>query len=259
MPTKPEDLNNLDTREAEAELLESEKLNKFRNEDGTLDLVKLSQGYVESEKMAHEATTKRAEAERAYQLAVAEQDENRRRVDPYGAGGDAGEPGRYSTQQPTSPDEAELGTEEYVRTEDAQPVIQAIVETVHPEISYDFEKGQYKDPEFMNGLKLYVARLPMNVKQSIRAGSFESTDWAIRQYKLLRGKAQEPNPNNSSQTALGGPKPNFSESSSSSQSEMGGKIWSKKEIKDLYTHNRAEYARRADEISKAYEEKRVKD
>ena len=254
---KDTDLNNSEAPGAEETVPES--LQKFKNEDGTLDVAKLSQGYMESEKMAHEANQKRAEADRALQLAQAGPV-----TDPYGVGREAPGAGR---SQASDTDDAEyqddttekVSEREYVRAEDAQPVIQALIETTHPEVVFDPAKGQFANPEFIAGLKGFVATLPLATKQSIARGEFASTEWAIRHYKKLRGGEQETASQTHTNFAGGQEKPNFTEGSSSTAQSGDQVMWSRAKIKKLYTQNRAEYARREAEISKAYKEGRVTD
>lgn len=218
------------------------ELEKFKGSDGKLDAEKMAQSYLEAQKMAHEATEGRAAAERAY-AALTEQIE-RSGVRPDagpGRGADAGDDG---------------GSDEPLTRADARPVVTAFIELIHPEVAVDPATGKPKDEKFFDGLKRYVATLPLPVKQAIVAGDFSAQDWAIKQYKAVMGGAGKAGPAAGSQPS--GEKPNFIEGATPGGGD-GKKTWTVAEIRQLAAQNPKEYARLADtEIAEAYKEGRVK-
>src|SRR3990172_1379025 len=222
-------------------------LEKFKGTDGKLDTAKLSQGYLEAQKMAHEATVKRGETERAYAVLV----------EQFGgaaaAGAASGADGRGSAG---ADDTTAFEEEQPLTRKDAQHVVQGLIELVHPEVALDPATNAPKDKVFFDGLITYVKTLPTPVKKAILAGDYSAQDWAIKQYKAIRGAAK---PTASTADSLPtGDKPNFIEGASPS---VGGskKTWTAEEIKTLMRQNPGEYAKIADtEIAQAYAEGRVK-
>lgn len=223
-----------------------ERLKKFVGADGKVDVEKLSQSYLETERMAHEATSKRAEAERAYAV-LAEQlgDKSHGMAGVDGVAGRDGEDGERVTT-----------AEKPLTRADAQPVVQGMLELIHPEVAFDPATNVPKNQKFWDGLVGYVKTLPLSVKQAIAAGDFQAQDWAIKQYKAFSGATQKTG--TATGSASQGERPNFIEGASPSV-DGGKKQWTKAEIDNLIQHNPKEYARIADtDIADAYKEGRVK-
>src|SRR3990172_11940494 len=175
-------------------------LEKFKGTDGKLDTAKLSQGYLEAQKMAHEATVKRGETERAYAVLV----------EQFGGAAAAGAASGADGRGSAGADDAAASEEEPLTRKDTQPVVQAFIELVHPEVALDPATNAPKDKAFFDGLIAYVKTLPTSVKKSILVGDFSAQDWAIKQYKAMRGAAK---PIASTADSLPtGDKPNFIES-----------------------------------------------
>jgi len=222
------------------------ELEKFKGVDGQLDVAKLSQGYLETQKMAHEATTKRSEAERAYAV-LAEQIGGAAAAGAVGAGGRTRE----------ADDDGASEGEPLTRGE-AKPVVQAFIELVHPEVAIDPATNAPKDQKFYDGLIGYVKTLPLSVKQAILAGDFSAQDWAIKQYKAVRGVSHAAGSSAGVGGSAGSEKPNFIEGGSPGGG-AGKKQWTHEEIQQLARQNPGEYAKLADtEIAQAYDEGRVK-
>jgi hypothetical protein len=220
-----------------------ENLKKFYEADGKLNVEKLSQSYLETEHMAHEATQKRADAERAYGV-LAGQLENVR-TNASGAAGRSGGDDDADSERPLT-------------KADTAPVVQAFIELIHPEVANDPATGAPKDPKFWDGLIAYVKTLPPQMKQSIAAGDFQAQDWAIKQYKAARGGTSRQTSSASSSTSNGTERPNFQEGTTPGNGD-GKKQWTHEEIKSLIHQNPKEYARLAEtEIAEAYREGRVK-
>jgi len=214
-------------------------LEKFSSE-GKLDAAKLGEGYLNLEKQSTQTSQKLAEIERTMAMMSAGM---------YGGG--TGDTGRGADQGRSE----EEDTVPLTRAE-ARPVVQGFLELAHPEIAFDHEKGKFKDETFMAELQTFTRSLPVTVKQAIAAGDFTMTDWAIKQFKALKGKAAS-----GAAQAGGGSsvKPNFAEGASPGV-QQGGKTYSRSDMRKLMTDNPAEYARIADsELGKAYEEGRVKE
>ncbi len=140
----------------------------------------------------------------------------------------------------------------------AQPVVDAVIASAHPEVAQvgfdDAGKPVYKDPDFVQGLQTFVKTLPEPMKQSL--GDFRTANYVITLYKQLRTKAATDQGSTGSGTSkVGG---NFSESGKGpSKGSVGGKIWKRSEIRDMIARRPDEYARRQTEIEAAYQEDRV--
>lgn len=219
-----------------------ENLKKFIGEDGKIDVAKLSQSYLESEKSRTQESQRRADLERAYQASL------RSAPDGTGYTGD----GREADE--------DAGTERPITYKETAPFAQALLEMQHPEIALDPATGGFKaeNQGFIDGLKSYIRTLPMDLQQSIAKGSFEKTHWALNQYKALRkagsggaagGGAVQP--------SSGSARPNFIEGGSVGASGTE-KTWTHSEIRSLIRDNPNEYAKKADEIFQAIQQGRVK-
>jgi hypothetical protein len=215
-------------------------LAKFVGADGELDTSKLVQSFLDAEAKVTVESQKRSDAERAYSILA----------DSF-AGGDGDDAG--AGRKP-----AARKSDEPLRQSDAKPVVKALIEMTHPELTVDPVTGKFKNPEFFDGLKVYVGSMPMHIKQAIAEGDFEATDWAVRQYKVYKA-AGAASARKSGEGPGGEMTPNFIEGGSNSH-EAIGKTWTKAEIMALMKDNPKEYAKLADtEIAKAYDEGRVRE
>jgi len=233
-------------------------LEKFAGADGALDVAKLSQSYLEVEKKATDESQRRSAAEKSYaslaeSLSGGAGGDDAGGDDDAGAGGDDADAGR-------STDASKKTTVPAVFTrQEAVPLVQSFIAMVHPEVAIDPKTNDFANKEFIAGLKKYVSGLPMAVKQSIAQFDYTATDWAIRQYKALQGAGVAARSGGGSGAGTGaGQKVQFLEGGSTGGTGEG-KSWTHAEIRELHLHNPKEYAKQADEISKAFEEGRVKD
>jgi len=220
---------------------------KFKTQDGSVDVAKLSQAYAEVEKKATLEAQKRAELERAYQLALA----------TAGPAGVVGAPEAGVADGRSSTVGAEMD-DEPITARAARPVVQTLLTLAHPELALN-ESGEPANPEFVDGLVKYMRSLPPTIKQSIAAGDFMTTEWAVREYKALT-KARTSTVSTNRTSPGGAGTPNFIEGNSAGANSVNtGTVYSKSQIRDMMLNNPREYARIAEDVAKAYKEGRVKE
>jgi hypothetical protein len=222
------------------------ELEKFKGTDGKLDYTKLSQGYLDAEKKATQESQKRAEAERAYNIALT----------GFGAGSAAAPSGSATEDRGSATDVGnEVDDDDPVTNKAAKPVVQTLLVLTHPELETDTETGEPKNPKFYDGLLKYMRGLPVGIRQQIKNGDFQMTEWAVREYKALTGaKARS-----ASGGGEGGARPNFVEGGSPAGGAPSGTVYSRAEMRKMMLHNPGDYARLSEDYGKALAEGRVKE
>jgi hypothetical protein len=218
-------------------------LEKFKGADGKLDLVKLSQGYLDSEKKATQEAQKRAEAERAYSIAITGFGDTGREV-----------PGAGVADGRGSGTGAGVDDDEPVTNKSAKPVVQTLLVLAHPELELDPSTNEPKNPKFYDGLLTYMKGLPVSIRTAIRNGDFQMTEWAVREYKALTKTRAS-----ASSGGGEGTKPNFVEGGGPSSGASAGPSYSRSEMKKMMLQSPSEYAKLSDDYGKAIAEGRVKE
>ena len=221
-----------------------DNLKRFEVE-GKLDVNKLATSFLSLEKEYHKTSQERAALSKSYEVLA----------------------NKVSSGKPTEEDD--ISTREKILEKPAEyvtgiaketletmgkPIVDALIGVIHPEVGKNSD-GSYKNPEFIAGFSEYIRTFPENVRLGL--ANFRGADWAIKQYKSLLDKSsnttdKEPgSPNSETKNNR------FSENpSNSSGASKGGKLWTRKEVRDLMQNNPTEYAKMANEISSAMDEGR---
>lgn len=239
------------------------ELHKFYDHDKkAVDYAKVAQSLGDAERKITETTREKAAVEGAYRT-LAERVGGGDTTKTAGAVKGSGR--KISVEDVASdPDAAIRGGAAETFSTLAQPVVDAVIASVHPEVAQTGtdEMGQptYKDPEFVKGLRTFVAGMPESIKQSL--GDFRTANYVITLYKNQRERAAADL--KASQTGGGKEEPttkrggNFSESGRGpAKGATSTKIWKRSEIREMIARNPVEYARRQNEIESAYSEDRV--
>lgn len=224
-----------------------------------VDFSKVAQSISEAEKKISETSREKAATEAAYkELAVRVGGGSEAAAKP---SGDVRASGRKISVEDVAenPDAAIRGAAAETFAALAQPVVDDILAIAHPEIAQvgidDEGKPVYRDPDFVKGLRAFVATLPPGMKQSL--GDLRSAKYVITLYKQLKQEKADAEKNATRETAET-KKTNFSESAKQpSKSSTGGKIWKRSEIREMIARRPEEYSRREAEIDAAYAEDRV--
>lgn len=235
-----------------------ENLKRFVGEDGKVDFEKVSQSFREAEGKVTKTSQEAATLKQAYDQIVSTIG-NKTAEGATVVGKTA--TGRKLTVEEivADPDAAIRGAARGEFENLAKPVVDMLIAVAHPEVAETIgEDGStvYGDPEFVDSLQKYMARLPVGMKQAIANRDYATIDHVIKTVKGLRKKAASVDTDEGKEKGL---KTNFAEGGKGPVKKSNGKIWTRSEIRELYTRNRSEYARREDEITKAYDEDRVED
>jgi len=230
-----------------------ESLKRFADGTGSLDVEKLAHSMSELEKFAYQTSREKEALSKSYEiLAQVVQDQAGKKAAASGVDANGRSPLDDMVDNPA--EFARNAARSEIRTV-ASPIVETVLSLSHPELALD-ELGRPKDPQFRAGLKEFGKTLPPQIQQSLADGDFQTTKWAIQQYKLhLASKAPQEaeKAENTGHATMPFTMP------VSGGTKIGGqKVWSRAEIRQL-AKKPAEYARYAGEIGKAYKEGRVSD
>jgi hypothetical protein len=220
-----------------------ENLKKFAGADGKIDLAKLSQSVSEADKKATQDAQKRADAERAYAMAVA----------GFGAMPGAGSPGAGGVDGRGSDEGLDAEGDEPVTARDAKPIVTSLLVLTHPELAVD-ERGEPVNPKFYDGLFKYMRGLPASMKAALKSGDFQTVEWAVREYKALSKTSAS-----GGGGGVGGARPNFVEGGSPGGGTPAGTTYSRADIRKMMRDNPDDYAKISADYGKAMDEGRVKE
>lgn len=232
---------------------------------GTLDMEKVAENLLESERKVTKAGEEKATIQAAYEALVA-QGGDKVKAAPVNATGRK----KVTVDDLTiDPDAVIRGTVNEEVEGDRRAVSSMLLAMAHPEMAEVIDEGtgetRFADPEFAAGLKRYIGTLPRTTQAALKAMDYQTMDHTIKTFKALRAKIaaqkdetlEEAEERLPSRRRTGEVKTNFAESGRGATKKTGGKIWRTAEIREMIARHPEEYAKNEAEITKAYEEDRV--
>lgn len=211
----------------------NERLKRFVGADGGVDSSKLAPAYLELESVVGTQTHKLSALEKAYSALAS----------------------RLETSSP-APAVAAPSTEEELEAMMREPK-GFVRETVNSEIKpvavaiqvalLEMEHPELKDAKFKEGLKDFISTLPVGMKSAFE--DYETARFIIRMYKEQSGVK----PNGSAQEV-----PHSESPSASAGAQIAGPVYSRTEVLKMMRERPDEYAKIADDVTKAYTEGRIK-